>query len=231
MPKSSYVYESGDAIDVGSHGETDFVYVSGEPVPNTGRSTLVYESGTGIGGRFTATLRNEAGDILETIQIVDDTYDKGGIALHFGFEGGAVTFDHIRTISADGSTENIIDSFEDGDTAEYNKDLSSDIDTQYVKDGTLSITVDFGSANTLRTTSTSGLPYYPVRGDTIRFWVHTEDGTDRIALFYFGGPDGTAYRVGFDARGRFQLTGPDDSARGGDYDQTGEWWDIEVNWI
>jgi hypothetical protein len=50
MAPSDFVYESGEAIDTGSHGDTEFVYNSGTPVPNTGASELVYESGVGLGG-------------------------------------------------------------------------------------------------------------------------------------------------------------------------------------
>lgn len=50
MTDSSYVYESGDPIQVGSHGQTDFLFHSGDPVTNSGDSTYVYESGVGLGG-------------------------------------------------------------------------------------------------------------------------------------------------------------------------------------
>lgn len=50
MTKSDFVYEKGEAITVGAHGDHDFVYASGEPVADTGRSSFVHESGTGLGG-------------------------------------------------------------------------------------------------------------------------------------------------------------------------------------
>lgn len=49
---ANYIYESGEQVTTGSHGETSYVYASGDPVPNTGKSTLVFESGTGLGGGF-----------------------------------------------------------------------------------------------------------------------------------------------------------------------------------
>jgi len=50
MVKSDYVFESGDPIDVGTHGEHDYVYHSGEAVNDSGQSEYVFESGTGLGG-------------------------------------------------------------------------------------------------------------------------------------------------------------------------------------
>lgn len=50
MVKSSFVFETGDGIEVGAHGKTDYVFHSGDPVPNDGDSSLVFESGTGLGG-------------------------------------------------------------------------------------------------------------------------------------------------------------------------------------
>lgn len=50
MTKSGYVFESGEAIDVGSPGDHDYVFSSGEPVTDSGVSTYVFESGTGLRG-------------------------------------------------------------------------------------------------------------------------------------------------------------------------------------
>jgi len=50
MTDSTFVYDEGDPIEVGTHGEEDVLYHEGNPVPNTGNSALVYEQGTGIGG-------------------------------------------------------------------------------------------------------------------------------------------------------------------------------------
>lgn len=50
MPRSNFVYESGEGVLVGGHGQHDFVYASGDPVNDSGQSSLVHESGTGLGG-------------------------------------------------------------------------------------------------------------------------------------------------------------------------------------
>ena len=47
---SGFVFEEGEAIGVGRHGEHDFVFHEGEPVPDGDGSTLTFEEGTGIGG-------------------------------------------------------------------------------------------------------------------------------------------------------------------------------------
>jgi hypothetical protein len=64
MAESDYVFLSGDPLDVGQHGETDYVFHSGDPVPNDGKSSYVFESGTGIGSNLypieTLNLRHDA---------------------------------------------------------------------------------------------------------------------------------------------------------------------------
>lgn len=50
MAQSNYVFESGEGIRVGNHGDTKYLFHSGEPVPNTGESEYVFESGIGLGG-------------------------------------------------------------------------------------------------------------------------------------------------------------------------------------
>lgn len=50
MPDSSYFFESGEPVQIGSHGDTSYFYHSGEPVVNSGDSTYLFESGTGVGG-------------------------------------------------------------------------------------------------------------------------------------------------------------------------------------
>lgn len=50
MSDSNFVFEQGEPIEVGTHGETDFVFHEGDPVPNTGRSDFVFEAGVGLGG-------------------------------------------------------------------------------------------------------------------------------------------------------------------------------------
>lgn len=52
MPQSEFVYIQGEAIPVGSHGDHDYLYASGEPVIDSGDSDFVFESGTGVGGAF-----------------------------------------------------------------------------------------------------------------------------------------------------------------------------------
>lgn len=61
MADSTYVFESGDPIQVGSHGETSYLYESGSPVRNDGESSVVFESGTGLGGAGNALLYDYGG--------------------------------------------------------------------------------------------------------------------------------------------------------------------------
>lgn len=49
MAESDYIYEQGEPISEGSHGQHDYVFSNGEPVPDTGKSEVVFESGIGLG--------------------------------------------------------------------------------------------------------------------------------------------------------------------------------------
>jgi len=73
MVKSDYVFESGQAIDVGSHKETNFLFHSGKPVPNTGLSTLVFESGTGLGAKtFRYSINGGPLKTMLTVETAED---------------------------------------------------------------------------------------------------------------------------------------------------------------
>jgi len=50
MPKSDYIFEKGEPIEVGREGDHEFVFASGESVTDRGESELVFESGVGLGG-------------------------------------------------------------------------------------------------------------------------------------------------------------------------------------
>ena len=50
MAKSSYVFETGQAVDIGVHGQSSYAFVSGEPLVNEGLSAYVFESGVGLRG-------------------------------------------------------------------------------------------------------------------------------------------------------------------------------------
>lgn len=81
MPDSNFVFEAGEPINVGSHGETDYVYAAGEPVPNNGVSPLVFESGAGLGGGGEFVLSDGAGSasgspgVIGRSGSVNDFYD------------------------------------------------------------------------------------------------------------------------------------------------------------
>lgn len=88
MSDSDFIFEDGQPITVGSHGEHDFVYAAGDRVTDSGRSTLVFERGTGLGA-----------------------------ALYDGFEDGDYTADPAWTVylaEGDGTAEVIERSSPDG---------------------------------------------------------------------------------------------------------------------
>lgn len=49
MAKSDYVMIKGEGMTIGAHGETDYGFVSGEPISNFGGDTFVLKSGVAIG--------------------------------------------------------------------------------------------------------------------------------------------------------------------------------------
>lgn len=77
MPDSEFVFESGEPISVGSHGQDDYVYHAGNAVPNSGDSALVFESGVGFGSAIIDDF--EDGDVAEWRRLAgysgDDTFN------------------------------------------------------------------------------------------------------------------------------------------------------------
>lgn len=191
---ADYLFERGEEIATGSHGDHDYVYASGEPVPDTGPSTLVFESGVGIGG---------------------------GI---------------------------IIDSFEDGDLAEYEvmQGGPTSVTTQSSflnpVDGDVMLSASTSSnGNGTGIISTSGLPTYPMAGD--KFGCYTALQNDARAQIFFGsqGVGEPGYFVRLSERTdnayngnpgiRIGKNGQTDYLATKDYSfTTGVWYDVQVDW-
>lgn len=49
MPTSEYIYIGGKPVQVGGHGETEYTFASGTPIPNVGTDGFVFESGDAFG--------------------------------------------------------------------------------------------------------------------------------------------------------------------------------------
>lgn len=77
----SNLYISGKLVQTGTHGETSYVFDSGEPVPNTGVSDYVYESGTGVGGGLEMAWNSQAKESVGAISTAEtqDTF--------YGYDG------------------------------------------------------------------------------------------------------------------------------------------------
>lgn len=76
-----FIFDKGEAVDVGSHGEHEFVYSGGTPVVDRGRSTLAYEAGTGLGGKIVAVVNGtDAYDVtpVESPESIQSFYDYDG---------------------------------------------------------------------------------------------------------------------------------------------------------
>lgn len=90
---SGFVFEGGQGIKTGTHGEHDFTYAKGEPVTDNDVSALVHEAGTGLGFRNVTTLaEDEPQDFQDADLFQQDSYtiDRGNaIAEHlFGWDPG-----------------------------------------------------------------------------------------------------------------------------------------------
>lgn len=84
MPNSDFIYESGEAIYVGAHGRHNYVYASGEPVSDAGKSGVVFESGVGLGG----------GQIIEDWERSSPLGDYFGETSSWGTGGTPYNGDH-----------------------------------------------------------------------------------------------------------------------------------------
>lgn len=73
MTDSTFTFEEGEPIVVGSAGEHDYVFEEGTPVTDSGVSTLVFESGTGLGGQF--IVNGVSLDPFEGTQSIDQFWD------------------------------------------------------------------------------------------------------------------------------------------------------------
>lgn len=84
--KSLILYEEGEAVVVGDHGENDFVYVEGEPVTDSNDAeSIAYEAGTPLGGSLNLDFKFELHDSpssetpLESVNATLPDFDSGGI--------------------------------------------------------------------------------------------------------------------------------------------------------
>lgn len=135
MPESKYVFESGDPIFTGSHGSHDYVYHSGDPVPDYGQSSLVFESGTGLGG-LTITAKVST----YSVSIVDNAVDIDSLKWRInGSDKGTVAY-YDDAKHSDGT---VFDDFSDGDISEYSGDTEYyTVENQELKGQTDDLTRD-----------------------------------------------------------------------------------------
>lgn len=68
------IFENGEQIGVGNHGDHDYVYSDGVPVPDTGKSTFVFEDGVGVGGGIVI-------DDFEDADLSEYTGDTGSYSI------------------------------------------------------------------------------------------------------------------------------------------------------
>lgn len=134
---SGFVFEEGEAIDVGSHGDHDFVFHEGEPVPDTGISTLVFEEGTGIGGveGIQVTISDTQGETTGTVQVVEKAKDVVEYYHGSSTTGSNAGSEFRNDFSEDGTTVFLV--YRNANTGEYTIvcHYASDLDEHASHDG------------------------------------------------------------------------------------------------
>jgi len=223
MTNSSFIYEQGDAIEVGSHGDHNFVFADGDQVADGGGSTLTFEAGTGLGVRdvHTVTVYRES-DSKQLAQVVGrDTgtgYDSGGVGYYKRGQNGTSSMRlYVDAVDDDGTT---IDDVEDGEIAEYSLSIGRGTDasgyfratTDEVYEGQYAIELDHSDKTGVNLGMTSlpgdGLNTYPKRGTTITYYIYQKEG-ERTDQLWYGAQDHVtlgdnkpdeAYRVQIDDR-------------------------------
>lgn len=90
MADSDFVFEAGVPVQVGSHGDHSFVFAGGDPVEDTGDSTLVFEAGTGFTHRLQFEVNGGGVQSLGPVkdsQTVEDWYGLNDTESNAGDHG------------------------------------------------------------------------------------------------------------------------------------------------
>ncbi|MFC4552409.1 hypothetical protein [Halorussus sp. GCM10023401] len=138
-------------------------------------------------GTHVFTLFDDSGSQISQISATDSTWTAGGIGYdaYLG-DGGTVYIDHTQIHSGREivSANEVIDSFEDSDLAEYSFDRGSS-GASVVSNPTYggSSVLEISNDNT-EMISTSGLDHYPSAGDVFSTWVRGTGGADDINFMY-----------------------------------------------
>jgi len=130
----------------------------------------------------------------------------------------------------------IVDTFEDGDLAEYGHTSGGNIrtSTSVVFEGTQAL--EWNGNGGGYAYSVSGLPNYPSAGDTFEFRIYVDGNANQAAAqTYFGVPSLPSGRFAGDYnvildQGAFRLAGPGLSASTGVGYPSNEWLRVEVDW-
>jgi len=109
---TDFVFEQGDKIQTGTHGDTEYVFAGGDPVPNTGGSDFVFESGVGIGGvgEFNITVRANGESVSRTAKMTldyplqwadagDPNYTQVTVRDNLGVKNGEIIEDFSEGLS------------------------------------------------------------------------------------------------------------------------------------
>jgi len=114
---SSYVFDRGEAIEIGTHGEHDFVFDENTPVNDEGQTTLVFEEGTSLGsgkivwyaGRDATGVNGSTANGLFELDPSDFSVIRSNTSLGYTIQGAGGDATVIWTVSP-GSADNISNS-------------------------------------------------------------------------------------------------------------------------
>lgn len=92
---ADYIFEEGEEVTTGTHGETNYLFSEGDPVPNTGLSEFVFEDGTGLGGGLAYEVNGNGLNTLEPVKTAE------GPCTFYGYTNAAAThgYDKADTVT------------------------------------------------------------------------------------------------------------------------------------
>jgi len=212
-----FVFEEGEGIQTGAHGEHDFVFADGDAVTDRGKSSSVFEAGTGIGGKSGLIVDGVSVGIYETAETGSSFWDYqnigSGVANAQGLKDAGVDDapgDLVMYIFAHHDTANDVYSlavwiYGDGDSG-ASTDWSGSFtlhDYGSVWNGTVEQSDDPGEyeghTNSNGDPYVTNMGYFQSRGDGVllpwdgsAFTITLEANTPDTAVEWRGrGPDGT----------------------------------------
>jgi len=249
--QSAYGVTASPPTSVDSQFDVSITDTSPSPV-SPGETLTVDASLTNSGtDQDTQTITLEINNSVGQVDSTSVTVTGGGSTtqtLSWSVPSGQTDQGYTATVSSDDDTAsqtvtvgsaipvNIVDDFEDNGITEYTGDTGGYVTATSAVEGSYALAFDSASGGGATIRSTSGLNYYPKKGDKFSCLARSVGG-DSLPELGFGGASGVdGYVVGFypplnEVRVRKYSGGsPNDLASKSASLSTGTWYDVEVQW-